>query len=164
SDLVQADIVTHPAEVEVGDVPAVVEVRHLERDLAAETARPRNRLVEHLGTVGGPHKKDVVARRTQRRKPQRYAPPAQRNPGRNDEGGVQQSVDDLADGAPDGTGIVQPVHNDEQHVQGHHAAAEHPAHHAAATAHTGAATAQGIELVDEDGAAAPLLRALLGHA
>ena len=65
--IVQSLVVADPGEVEVGDVLAVLEIRHLEDDLAAEPPRTRDGLVQHLRPVGRAHEEDVVAGRLQRR-------------------------------------------------------------------------------------------------
>ena len=162
--LVQALVMPYSREVQVGDVFAVFEVRHLEDDLTTEASGPGDCLVQHLGSVGRPHEEDVVLGGLQRRDAQRVRGFADSYAHRDDEACIHQAIDQLSEEPPPPGRVVEPVHDDQKHVEGHHAATEHAAHHPApTTAHPLAPAPQRIELIDEDGAPAPPAGLLLGH-
>ncbi len=153
-------------EVKARDVLAVFAVGEAEDDLAPEPSRPGQGLVEHRRPVGGADEKDVVVGRLQRLDAQWNARAVERDHARKEQP-VQGEVDQGARLPDDHARVVDAVHQDQQHVQAELSATTHhsaeAAHHAA-PARARPCLAEGVDLVDEDDAAAPDLRPLAGGA
>ncbi len=158
---VEVGVVLLLREVQLRDVLAILLGRHAEDDLAAEPARSGDRLIEHLRAVGGADEKDVVARGAEDRNPQLETGAVEPDLARQKQA-VQADVHEPPAHLLEVARVVDPVHQHEQRVQAQLAAAEHPSHATgSAAAHSTPARAEGVELVDEDDAAAPALGAAL---
>src|SRR5262249_23323873 len=147
------------------DVLAVFPSRHAKRDRAAEPAGPSDRFVEDGRAVGRTDEEQVVSGGPELRDAQRDAGAVEVDPTR-DEQPIEREVDEAAERLLDEARVVHAVHLNQQHVQAQPEAAEHSTEtaHAATAAHAAAGLPEGVELVDEDEAAAPAPGLLLGGA
>ena len=161
---VERGIVLLLVEVERGDVLAVLAVGKPEHDLASKTTGPRQRFVHHGGSVRRADEHDVVGGGLEGRDAQVHLAAIGADHARYEEA-VKRQVDEAAALPDKESRVVDSVHQDKQHVEPELPAAHHP-HHSAHRAPTLSrpALAEGIDLIDEDDAAAPDLRSLAGGA
>ena len=111
-------------EVEVEDVEPVVLRRRPEPDVAAHAAGARERRVEHVQRDVRRANEVDLARAGRRL---RHAQPDLSDPSRDHVEGIEQRVQPIRDHAAEERRVVDPVHHDQELVQGEPAAAaEHP--------------------------------------
>ena len=161
---VERRIVLLLVEVERRDVLAVLSIGEPEHDLATKPTRSSQRFVHDGGSVRGADEHDVVSGSLERRDAKAHLAAIGADHARNEQP-IEGEVDKATALPDEKSRVVDSVHQDEEHVQpkltsAHHS--HHSAHRTAALAR--AALAEGVNLVDEDDAAAPHLGSLASRA